>query len=178
MQVGNIIINSVLCSKGVTVHNNIFATLFMGFVTITAFEYGKNNMVIKESEYNKLAKESGLKEVNVKENETIIIPRYDGIKNTKYLKEQKSIKEFKINDKTLKVSGVGEEKIFVTGLFDNQLIVSDKVYDELCKNKDNKDVKVMAYDYKVKEDIKNAMTKFKPDSLFSNNNDSFYFISK
>ncbi|MEG2195456.1 MAG: hypothetical protein RRY11_11675, partial [Terrisporobacter sp.] len=153
-------------------------TLFMGFVTITAFEYGKNNMVIKESEYNKLAKESGLKEVNVKENETIIIPRYDGIKNTKYLKEQKSIKEFKINDKTLKVSGVGEEKIFVTGLFDNQLIVSDKVYDELCKNKDNKDVKVMAYDYKVKEDIKNAMTKFKPDSLFSNNNDSFYFISK
>lgn len=42
MQVGNIIINSVLYSKGVTVHNNIFATLFMGFVTITAFEYGKN----------------------------------------------------------------------------------------------------------------------------------------
>lgn len=41
MQIGNFIINMVFANKNVYVYNNIFATLFMGFIIISIFEYMK-----------------------------------------------------------------------------------------------------------------------------------------
>lgn len=41
MGTGNKIINIVLASKEISVYNNIFATLFVGFILISIFEYAK-----------------------------------------------------------------------------------------------------------------------------------------
>lgn len=38
MQIGNMLINNLLASKSVAVHNNIFATLFVGFIVISIFD--------------------------------------------------------------------------------------------------------------------------------------------
>lgn len=43
MQVGNMLINTALVSKQVTVHNNIFMTLALGLTIINLIEYSKQN---------------------------------------------------------------------------------------------------------------------------------------
>lgn len=50
MQIGNIIINSIFSSKGIFIHNNIFSTLFIGYMTICIFEYAK-----REDGFKKIA---------------------------------------------------------------------------------------------------------------------------
>lgn len=42
MQVGDMVMNVALKSKGVTVHNNIFATLALGLTIISLIEYSKS----------------------------------------------------------------------------------------------------------------------------------------
>lgn len=44
MQVGNIAINTLLKSKGVSVHNNIFFTLALGLTIISLLEYSKDKV--------------------------------------------------------------------------------------------------------------------------------------
>lgn len=43
MYFGNMIINDIFASKNIIVDNNIFATLFVGFIVISIFERAKNN---------------------------------------------------------------------------------------------------------------------------------------
>lgn len=48
MEAGNYILNLMLASKHVSVHNNIMATLFIGFVIINLFELSKNKAGMKK----------------------------------------------------------------------------------------------------------------------------------
>ncbi|MCC3866729.1 hypothetical protein [Terrisporobacter mayombei] len=135
----------------------------------------KGTVVIKQSEYNKLAKDKRLKEVNLSGDEAMIIPRYDGIKNISYLKKQKGIKEFKVKDIDLKIKGVLNKKILITGLFTNQLVVSDKTYEKLSK--DSKTLEISGYDYELNKDTKNNVASlFKNKSFSFSNTDRLYYL--
>ncbi|SCI95391.1 Uncharacterised protein [uncultured Clostridium sp.] len=138
----------------------------------------KGTVVIDQTEYNKLAKEKNLKEVNLTDDETMIIPRYDGLKNKKYLDEQKEKKEFKVKDMTLKVKGVLNNKILITGLFKNQLVVSDKTYDKISR--DSKTLDISGYNYEANTDIKNKVASLFKNKLFSISEGDrlFYLIGK
>ncbi|WP_278683976.1 TraX family protein [Paraclostridium bifermentans] len=48
MEVGNYILNLMLASKHISVHNNIMSTLFIGFVIINLFELSKNKAGMKK----------------------------------------------------------------------------------------------------------------------------------
>lgn len=48
MYIGNMIINTIFASKDVMVNNNIFATLFVGFIGISIFEYAKKHEGFKK----------------------------------------------------------------------------------------------------------------------------------
>lgn len=48
MELGNMLINSTFASKGVKVNNNIFATLFVGFLAIAIFETAKKGEGLKK----------------------------------------------------------------------------------------------------------------------------------
>lgn len=48
METGNYILNLMLASKHVSVHNNIMATLFIGFVIINLFKLSKNKAGMKK----------------------------------------------------------------------------------------------------------------------------------
>jgi len=134
-----------------------------------------NSVVIKNSEYNKLSKVLGFKEVKLKENETLIIPKYDGLKNFKYRKELKEVKKFKVDDIELDVIGIGYKKILVTGLFNSQIVVSDSLYEDLQSSNENKILNVFAYNFEEDDTIKGLFDKLKRDSLFDKNKD-FYFL--
>ncbi|MCC3868884.1 hypothetical protein [Terrisporobacter mayombei] len=137
----------------------------------------RENMVIKESVYNKLAKKLDVKEVKLNDDEAMIIPSYDGIKNIKYLKEQKSIKSYKLKDKDLKIVGVLEKKILVSGIDKHQFVISDKLYDEFSK--DSKTVNIKGYDFKDNNEIQESVSNLFTSKLFDiNNNDLFYLIGK
>lgn len=138
----------------------------------------KGTVVIKQTEYNKLAKDKSLKEVDLSGDEAMIIPRYDGIKNISYLKKQKEVKEFKAKDIDLKIKGVLNKKILITGLFKNQFVVSDKTYEKLSK--DSKILEVNGYDYESNKNIQNNVTKLFKNKLFSISNDDrlYYLIGK
>lgn len=134
-----------------------------------------NSVVIKSSEYNKLSKLLGFKEVELKENETLIIPKYDGLKNFKYRKELKEVKKFKVDDIELDVMGIGYKKILVTGLFNSQIVVSDSLYEYLQSSNENKILNVFAYNFEEDDTIKGLFDKLKRNSLFDKNKD-FYFL--
>jgi len=138
----------------------------------------KGTVVINQTDYNKLAKDKNLKEVNLSGDEAMIIPRYDGIKNISYLKKQKEIKGFKAKDIDLKIKGVLNKKILITGLFTNQFVVSDKTYEKLSK--DSKTLEISGYDYELNKDIKNNVASLFKNKLFStsNTNRLYYLIGK
>lgn len=140
----------------------------------------KNNMVIKESEYNKLANKLDLEKVKVNDKEAAIIPRYDGIKNFKYMNELKEITNYKVENNNLKVVGVVDKKILITGLFKSQIIISDNLYNKLEKDSENKIVTVKGYEFKENSKSDKAILQIKENKLFSNNNqnDKFYLFSK
>ncbi|WP_018590639.1 hypothetical protein [Terrisporobacter glycolicus] len=138
----------------------------------------KGTVVIKQTEYNKLAKDKSLKVVDLSGDEAMIIPRYDGIKNLSYLNKQKEVKEFKAKDIDIKIKGVLNKKILITGLFKNQFVVSDKTYEKLSK--DSKILKVNGYDYESNKNIQNNVTRLFKNKLFSISNDDrlYYLIGK
>lgn len=140
----------------------------------------KNNMVIKESEYNKLANKLDLEKVKVNDKEAAIIPRYDGIKNFKYMNELKELTNYKVENNNLKVVGVVDKKILITGLFKSQIIISDNLYNKLEKDSENKIVTVKGYEFKENSKSDKAILQIKENKLFSNNNqnDKFYLFSK
>ena len=139
-----------------------------------------NNMVIKESEYNKLANKLDLEKVRVNDKEAAIIPRYDGIKNFKYMNELKELTNYKVENNNLKVVGVVDKKILITGLFKSQIIISDNLYNKLEKDSENKIVTVKGYEFKENSKSDKAILQIKENKLFSNNNenDIFYLFSK
>ncbi|MCC3868148.1 TraX family protein [Terrisporobacter mayombei] len=55
MHLGNMIINTLFASKNVMVDNNIFATLFVGFIVISIFERAKNNEGLVKVLFNVVA---------------------------------------------------------------------------------------------------------------------------
>lgn len=138
------------------------------------------NTVISESEYNKLAKVKKLEEVKVNDNEAVIIPRYDGIKNFTYMDELKDLKEYKIADNTVKVIDIVNKKILPTGLMKSILIISDNQYAQLEKDQGNKKVQVKGYDFEDNQNAEDAVKVIKKNKLFENNNKKrdFYLISK
>ncbi|MDB8805942.1 MULTISPECIES: hypothetical protein [unclassified Romboutsia] len=140
----------------------------------------KNNMVIKESEYNKLANKLDLEKVKVNDKEAAIIPRYDGIKNFKYMNELKELTNYKVENNNLKVVGVVDKKILITGLFKSQIIISDNLYNKLEKDSENKIVTVKGYEFKENSKSDKAILQIKENKSFSNNNenDLFYLFSK
>lgn len=140
----------------------------------------KNNMVIKESEYNKLANKLDLEKVKVNDKEAAIIPRYDGKKNFKYMNELKELTNYKVENNNLKVVGVVDKKILITGLFKSQIIISDNLYNKLEKDSENKIVTVKGYEFKENSKSDKAILKIKENKSFSNNNenDLFYLFSK
>ncbi|WP_195940312.1 hypothetical protein [Romboutsia sp. 1001713B170131_170501_G6] len=140
----------------------------------------KNNMVIKESEYNKLANKLDLEKVKVNDKEAAIIPRYDGIKNFKYMNELKELTNYKVENNNLKVVGVVDKKILITGLFKSQIIISDNLYNKLEKDSENKIVTVKGYEFKENSKSDKAILQIKENKSFSNNNenDIFYLFSK
>lgn len=140
----------------------------------------KNNMVIKESEYNKLANKLDLEKVKVNDKEAAIIPRYDGIKNFKYMNELKELTNYKVENNNLKVVGVVDKKILITGLFKSQIIISDNLYNKLEKDRENKIVTVKGYEFKENSKSDKAILQIKENKSFSNNNenDLFYLFSK
>ncbi|CEI73136.1 MULTISPECIES: hypothetical protein [Romboutsia] len=139
-----------------------------------------NNMVIKESEYNKLANKLDLEKVRVNDKEAAIIPRYDGIKNFKYMNELKELTNYKVENNNLKVVSVVDKKILITGLFKSQIIISDNLYNKLEKDSENKIVTVKGYEFKENSKSDKAILQIKENKLFSNNNenDIFYLFSK
>lgn len=136
----------------------------------------KGTVVINETEYNKLAKDKNLKEVDLSGDEAMIIPRYDGIANISYLMKQKEVKEFKAKDIDLKIKGVLNKKILTTGLFKNQFVVSDKTYEKLSK--DSKILEVNGYDYDSNKNTQNNVAQLFKKELFSisNTNRPYYLI--
>lgn len=136
----------------------------------------KGTVVINETEYNKLAKDKNLKEVDLSGDEAMIIPRYDGIANISYLMEQKEVKEYKVKNVDLKIKGVLNKKILTTGLFKNQFVVSDKTYEKLSK--DSKILEVSGYDYDSNKNTQNNVAKLFKKELFSisNTNRLYYLI--
>ena len=140
----------------------------------------KNNMVIKESEYNKLANKLDLEKVKVNDKEAAIIPRYDGIKNFKYMNELKELTNYKVENNNLKVVSVVDKKILITGLFKSQIIISDNLYNKLEKDSENKIVTVKGYEFKENSKSDKAILQIKENKSFSNNNenDLFYLFSK
>lgn len=136
----------------------------------------KGTVVINETEYNKLAKDKNLKEVDLSGDDAMIIPRYDGIANMSYLKEQKEVKEYKVKNVDLKIKGVLNKKILTTGLFKNQFVVSDKTYEKLSK--DSKILEVSGYDYDSNKNTQNNVAKLFKKELFSisNTNRLYYLI--
>jgi len=136
----------------------------------------KGTVVINETEYNKLAKDKNLKEVDLSGDEAMVIPRYDGIANISYLMKQKEVKEYKAKDVDLKIKGVLNKKILTTGLFKNQFVVSDKTYEKLSK--DSKILEVSGYDYDSNKNTQNNVAKLFKQELFSisNTNRLYYLI--
>lgn len=138
----------------------------------------ENNVVIKESEYNKLAKKNGFDEVDLNDNDTMIIPTYDGLKNISYIKELKEVKGYSIDDLKLNVVGVTKNKILVDGMFKNQLIVDDIVYDKLLEDTENKSMLIKGFDIadKIKSEI--VSKELKTDKLLKTvEGKQFYFVS-
>ncbi|MEG2919271.1 MAG: hypothetical protein RR851_15250, partial [Clostridium sp.] len=137
----------------------------------------ENNVVIKESEYNKLAKKKGFKEVDLNDNDTMIIPRYDGLKNTSYIKELKEVKEYSIDDLKLNAVGVTKNKILVEGMFKNQLIIDDSVYNKLLEDIENKSILIKGFDIEDTKKSKLVSKELKSDKLFEKvKNEQSYFI--
>lgn len=138
----------------------------------------ENNVVIKESEYNEVAKKLGFEEVHLNDKDTMIIPRYDGLKNISYFKELKEIKEYSIDDLELSVVGVMDNKIIVEGLFKNQLIVDDALYNKLLEDTENKPMLIMGFDIESKKESEAVSADLKKDKLFETiKGKQFYFIS-
>lgn len=138
----------------------------------------ENNVIIKESEYNKLAKKKGFKVVDLNDNDTVIIPTYDGVKNISYIKKLKEIKEYTIDDLKLNVVGVNNNKILVEGIFKNQLIVDDKIYNKLLEDTENKTILIKGFDIEDKKMSKVVIKELRNDKLFKKaENNQFYFIS-
>lgn len=140
----------------------------------------ENNVVIKESEYNKIAKKKGFKEVDLNEKDTMIIPRFDGLKNISYIKELKEVNEYSIDDLKLNVVGVTKNKILLEGMFENQLIVDDSVYNKLLEDTENESMLIKAFDIEDKEQSKLVSKELKQDKLFQRekNKQSYFLLSK
>lgn len=126
-----------------------------------------NTVVIRKTEYNVLAKKLNSNEANLKENETMIIPRYDGMINTEYRKELEEVEKFKLGAIELKVVDVGSKKILVTGLFENQLVISDEVYEKMKKESTNKIINIYGYNFDNLGGSGEMTRKLKMDDLFA-----------
>jgi len=141
------------------------------------------NVVIKNSEYNKLAKSLNLKEVDLKENETILIPTYDlGIRKLSYTKEIKGLKKFKVTDKGLDVVGVANKRIPSTGKtvlgswFKSQAVVSDSLYEKLQKNSESKLVKVYGYNFSDEKKAEEVTKNLRNNDLLKSSEDNLIVI--
>ncbi|RDY24364.1 hypothetical protein CHF27_003135 [Romboutsia maritimum] len=144
-------------------------------VDFTMLQLDENeNMVMKESEYNKLAEKLNLKKVTLKDDEAMIIPSYDGIKNSKYLKEQESIKEYKLREKNLNMLGVLDKKILVAGLYKHQFIISDKLYNEFSS--DSKTLNIKGYDFKDNKKTNQSLLNLFATKLFDKNNNKLFLL--
>ncbi|MBF8982342.1 hypothetical protein IZY60_02210 [Lutibacter sp. B2] len=148
----------------------------------------KKNFVIRNSEYNKLAKSIKLEKVKLKENEAFLIPGYDlGIRKFGYTKEIKGLKKIKVTDKELDVVGVSNKRIPATGrmvltsLFKSQVVVSDNLYEKLQKNSESKIVKVYGYNFSDERKAQDMTRKLEENKLFkydSENKGKFHLLEK
>lgn len=105
--------------------------------------------VIKNSEFNKLAKELNLDTVDLGVNETLIVPRFD---NERYKNKISEFKDFDIGLYNLNVEGIATGQILPKGVGTWVVVVNDKIYSQLEKDLGNTTVNVTGYDYNNWED--------------------------
>lgn len=138
---------------------------------------------IKNSEFNKLAKQLNLDTVNLGVNETLIVPRFD---NEKYKNKISKFKDFDIGLYNLNVKGIATGKILPKGVGIWVVVVNDKIYSQLEKDFGNTTVNVTGYDYnnwekssKVDETIQNKLKNASINNYEKRQNyDSFFSLPK
>lgn len=100
--------------------------------------------VVRNSEFNRVGKKLGIDNVELKENETSIIPRFD---TTKYRDGLKEINSLKVGSEDLKVKGIASNRITDVGMMDSLLVINDNMYSKLEKDKNNVTFNIIGYDY-------------------------------
>lgn len=100
--------------------------------------------VVRNSEFNRVGKKLGINNVELKENETLIIPRFD---TTKYRDGLKEITNLKVGSNDLKVKGIASDRITDVAMMESLLVVNDNIYSKLEKDKNNVTFNIFAYDY-------------------------------
>lgn len=100
--------------------------------------------VVSNSEFNKVANKLGVKNVSVKENETVIIPRFY---TTKYIDGLKKLTKINAGINELKVKGIASGRITDEAMMQSFLVVNDKLYSKLEKDRTNVNYNVIGYDY-------------------------------
>lgn len=114
----------------------------------TAFEIlninNEGKYVIKNSEFNKVAKKLKLRKVKLNNDETLIVPRFD---NKRYKKNISKFTNFEIGLYNLKVKGIADGKILPKGIGIWIVVVNDNLYSQLEKDDGNIKYYVNGYKY-------------------------------
>lgn len=134
------LIEETLKSNGYDYDETVFNFISIG---------DSNKFVLSQSEFNKLAIKLDLEQVSLKEDETVIVPRYT---DAKYKRNLNSMKEFEVGTNKLKVKAIASNKIFAMGYGESIVVVNDSVYNILEKDSSNQQIVSYGYDYMNWED--------------------------
>jgi hypothetical protein len=100
--------------------------------------------VIKNSEFNKVAKKLNIRSVKLNKDETLIVPRFD---NKRYKKNISKFNDFEIGLYNLKVKGIADGKILPKGIGIWIVVVNDNLYSQLETDDGNIKYYVNGYKY-------------------------------